>query len=160
MTGTDLHLYHDVCAFLAHEADLLDSAAFDAWLNLFEEDGIYWVPSSRDQTDMKTQVSVILEDKPLLRLRIARLTHPHAYAIEPYPATTHLIGNVAVRSQGDTIEARSKLIVDELRDDKPNRLSGTVLHRLRRRGEGFGIALKRVDVIQAGHTFSAISIPL
>ena len=80
----------DAAAFLAHEADLLDAGRFDDWLDLFDEDGLYWVPSSRDQTDMDGQVSIMLEDKPLLKLRITRLSHPRAHSVLPPPATVHM----------------------------------------------------------------------
>ena len=155
-----LTLHHAVSTFLAYETELLDSRDFHGWLDLFEEDGVYWVPTSRDQADMKTQVSIMAEDKALLGLRVERLGHPHAYSIEPHPATVHLVGNITVREEDGQIVARSKLIVEELREDRPTRWAGSVTHTLRRRGDGFGIVLKRVDLIQAGGTFTPISIPL
>jgi benzoate/toluate 1,2-dioxygenase subunit beta len=155
----EIALHHAVSAFLTHEAVLLDDANFSAWLDLFEEDGIYWLPSSRDQTDMQGQISIMLEDKPLLALRTTRLAHPHAHSVTPHPTTTHLVGNISVAVEGDIVIAHSKLMMSELREDRETRLSGAVCHHLRRRGDGFGILLKRVDLIQAGNTFSAISIP-
>lgn len=159
VTTERLLLHHAVSAFLSYEAALLDNREFGAWHDLFEEDGIYWVPTSADQSDMKGQVSIMLEDKPLLNLRVTRLGHPHAYSVEPHPATTHLIGNVTVSHEDDLIIARSKLMVEELREGKSTRWSGSVTHSLRRRDDGFGIVLKRVDLIQAGDVFTAISIP-
>ena len=160
MTLDQLILQHQAAAFLAHEADLLDSRNFNGWLDLFEDDGLYWVPASRDQSDMKGQVSVMLEDKPLLVLRVERLGHPHAYSVEPHPATVHLVGNVTAKEQDDVIVVRSKLIVEELREDHATRWSGSVTHHLRRRESGFGIVLKRVDLIAAGGVFAPISVPL
>ncbi|MCC2099038.1 MAG: aromatic-ring-hydroxylating dioxygenase subunit beta [Hyphomicrobiales bacterium] len=160
MNLDQMTLHYAVSAFLSYEAELLDSRDFHSWLELFEEDGIYWVPTSRDQADMKNQVSIMAEDKALLGLRVERLGHPRAYSMEPQPATIHLIGNITVREEDGLIFARSKLIVDELRDDRPTRWSGSVTHTLRRREDGFGIVLKRVDLIQAGGTFAAVTIPL
>lgn len=160
MTMDHLLLQHDVAAYLAHEADLLDRREFKAWLDLFEDDGLYWVPSSRNQTDMKGHVSVMLEDKALLALRTERLGHPHAYSVEPHPDTVHLVGNITVQTENDIIIARSKLMVDEMREDRQSRWSGSVTHQLRRRDNGFGIVLKRVDLTHAGNTFTAITIPL
>ena len=82
-----LTLHHQVSNFLAQEAELLDLGYFDRWLDLFADDGIYWIPSASDQTDMEGQVSIILEDVALLKLRVARLSHPRAYAVTPLPAT-------------------------------------------------------------------------
>ena len=153
-------LHHAVSAFLSYEAALLDRREFRAWFDLFEDDGLYWIPSSAEQTDMKNQVSIMLEDKALLNMRVTRLAHPHAYSVEPHPATTHLVGNITVVQEGELVIANSKLIVEELREDVSTRWSGTVQHQLRRRGDGFGIVLKRIDVIQAGGVLPAVTIPL
>ncbi len=155
-----MSVIEDLTCFLAHEADLLDQGKFDAWLELYEEDAIYWVPSSAEQTDMKGQVSIMLEDLPLLKLRVRRLSHPRAHAVTPKPATIHLIGNVTASEQDGLVVANSKLIMTQVRDNLETSLSGAVTHHLRRSVDGFKIKLKRVDLIQAGGVFSAISIPL
>ena len=155
-----LTLYHQVSNFLAHEAELLDLGYFDQWIDLFADDGIYWIPSAPNQTDMEGHVSIILEDVALLKLRVARLSHPRAYALSPSPATIHLMSNIMVDTVTDNIRVRSKLIVNEVRDDVSNTLSGRSTHQLIASGNSFKILLKRVDLIQAGGTFNALSIPL
>ncbi len=150
----------DVSDFLVHEADLLDAGEFHDWLNLFDEEGLYWVPSSRDQTDMDGQVSIILEDKPLLNLRVTRLSHKRAHAIIPQPATVHLISNVVAKPSPDFVEVRSKLIMNMVREDEQTCFSGNVLHHLKEVGGGYRILLKRIDLIQAGGVFPAFSVPL
>ena len=52
--------------FLYHEARLLDSRQFDAWLDLFTEDAVYWVPLERDQADGIETSSIIHDDRTLL----------------------------------------------------------------------------------------------
>ena len=158
LVNTSLTL--EVSAFLTHEADLLDSGKFDEWLDLFDSDAIYWIPSSSDQTDMEGQVSIILEDKPLLKLRIQRLSHPRAYSVMPPPATIHLIGNIKVAKENKSIIAKSKLIVTEFRDNFETRFTGSVTHHLRSLKGGFRIKSKRIDLLQAGGTFSVISVPI
>jgi len=159
MSG-DVDLHYRVGRFLAHEADLLDSGDFEGWLALFADEGAYWVPSSRDQTDKDGQVSIMLEDVPLLTLRVARLSHPRAYAVAPPPATVHLVGNVTVEAGNAFITARSKIVVHQVREDVSSSLGGSVTHHLLPEGNGFKILLKRVDLIQAGGTFNAMSIPV
>ena len=153
-------LNHEVYAFLNLEADLLDQGKFEDWLELYEEDGIYWIPSSPHQEDMFGEVSIILEDKQLLQLRVMRLAHPRAHAVNPHPSTIHLVGNVSVGKDGELVTAKSKLIMTEFRNDQETQLSGNVTHVLRKRKGRFGIQLKRVDLIKAGGTFSAITVPL
>ena len=155
-----MSLLQEVSSFLTHEADLLDRGNFEAWLELYEDDALYWVPSSPEQTDMKGQVSIMLEDVPLLKLRVRRLSHPRAYAVTPKPATIHLIGNINASEEGSLVMVSSKLIMTQVRDNVATSLSGAVTHHLKRSEGGFGIKLKRVDLIEAGGTFSAISVPL
>ena len=154
------NLVSEVSGFLIHEADLLDSGNFDKWLTLFDSDAIYWIPSSADQTDMKGQVSIILEDVPLLKLRIKRLSHPRAYSVTPPPATVHLIGNIKVEQRDKMISVNSNLIVTEVRDDLETQFSGSVTHHLRPEKNSFRIQLKRIDLLRAGGTLSVISVPL
>ncbi len=42
---------HDLIGFVIHEARLLDELRFDEWLDLFTEDGRYWMPLEYGQTD-------------------------------------------------------------------------------------------------------------
>ena len=65
--NAEVLLQNNVQAFLMYEADLLDRGLFGEGVDLFDEDGIYWVPSSPSQEDMRGQVSIILEDKELLK---------------------------------------------------------------------------------------------
>ena len=153
-------LTQKVSEFLFYEADLLDARKYDQWLSLFDHDAIYWIPSSSDQTDMKGTVSIILEDVPLLKLRVQRLSHPRAYSVAPPPATAHLLGNIRVKKIDKSIISNSKLIVTEIRDDVETRYTGSVTHHLRVIKSGFRINLKRIDLLQAGGTFSIISLPL
>ena len=156
----DLTLHYEVSQFLAHEADLLDLGNFQGWIELFAENAIYWLPCSSDQTDMHGQVSIILEDVPLLKLRVARLSHPRAYSVTPPPATTHMVGNVTAERGQDYITVHSKIILNQIRDDVSSSLSGNVTHHLLTTDSGFKILLKRVDLIGADGTFNVLSIPI
>jgi len=157
---SEIMLQGEAQAFLTREADLLDQRRFEEWVELFDDDGIYWVPSSPSQEDMYGQVSIILEDKNLLNLRIKRLSHPNAHAFNPPPSSVHLVGNVSADIDGECVIVKSKLIMLEFRNDNETTLSGTVTHTLKRAADGFKIKLKRVNLIRAGGTFSAITIPL
>jgi 3-phenylpropionate/cinnamic acid dioxygenase small subunit len=146
----DPQLEREVVRFLHHEALLLDEGRFEAWLDLFAEDGRYWVPAEPDQESPLTHVSIMYEDKTVLRMRVRRLLHPRAYAHTPHPRTTHVVGNIdVVETVGTEIVARSTLIVFALREELRATYSGRVRHRLRREGQGLQIVEKRVDLIDS-----------
>ena len=44
--------------FLIHEARLLDERRFREWMELFTEDGTYWVPAVPDQASPLDQASL------------------------------------------------------------------------------------------------------
>jgi len=35
---------HDLISFVVHEARLIDQHRFEEWLDLFADDGYYWMP--------------------------------------------------------------------------------------------------------------------
>ena len=56
-------------ALISQYSHAVDEGHFDAWVDLFTEDGFYWVPLERDQTDPHLVTSLLYEDLFLLRLR-------------------------------------------------------------------------------------------
>ncbi len=157
-------LLHRVQSFLVEEANLLDAGEFEKWHGLFAENGVYWIPSSAAQKDMHSQVSIVLEDKALLGVRIARLGHPQAYSLEPPPHTLHLTGNVRVletpNGQTEISVVKSGLVMTMFRDERSVELAAHVTHHLRPSGDTFEIVLKRVDLLQCGGALPVITIPL
>ena len=146
--------------FLFEEARLLDEGRFDDWLALYAEDAIYWVPSEPGQDDPHHTVSIMYEDMAVLEMRVRRLSHPRAYAFDPAPRTTHLVGNVIVEEANqDLVVAASALVMTEFRGEAMTTYSGRVRHELRPAGDGFLIARKRVDLINCDGVHGVITVP-
>jgi len=148
---------------VCEEARLLDERRFDEWLQLFDEDGVYWVPSQAGQDSPRDMLSIFFEDKPLLAVRVNRLQQPSMHAQVPAVRTLHHVGALAVRpsaSPGTDVEVRSSLIVCEWRNDEGRWFAGRALHRLRRGASGLRIALKRVDLINCDAPHRALTVPL
>lgn len=159
----DLDTAREVEQFLFHEARLLDEQRFEEWLALFTADGFYWIPATAAQTDPLHHISIVYEDASVLRLRIARLRHPRAYATTPFPRTAHMVSNIVVSkaaASGDELLAHSTLMVAEYRENDRLQRAGQVQHRLRRTADGLRIALKRVDLIDAASPPGLIQVPL
>ena len=116
----------------------------------FAEDGRYWIPSARGQTDPLSIPSIVYEDPALLRIRVNRLLHPRAYAALPTPRTLHVVGNLEI-AEHDAVAGRfrvsSNLLVVEHQDTSTRSFAGKCEHILRQSGDGFRIALKRIDLI-------------
>ncbi|HEY6993707.1 MAG TPA: aromatic-ring-hydroxylating dioxygenase subunit beta, partial [Xanthobacteraceae bacterium] len=95
-------------AFLIHEARLLDERRFREWMELFAEDGTYWLPAAPDQESPLDQASLFYDDRELMRTRVERLEHPRIHVQTPPSRTAHLVGNMIIE-QAD--EARGEVLV-------------------------------------------------
>ena len=145
-----------IADFLYWEAELLDAAAWDDWLDLFTDDARYWVPNHPGQTDPLGEVSLYYEDLALMQARIGRLRHPRAMGLPV--RTSHLVGNVRLigtTPRGD-LEVRSRFQMIEFVDDEKRLHGGAVTHHLTETPEGFRIRLKRVDLVDAGGAFGLL----
>jgi benzoate/toluate 1,2-dioxygenase beta subunit len=145
--------------FLYHEARLLDTGQLEAWLDLFTDDATYWLPLERDQKDPLETSSIIHDDRTLLELRVKQARHPRAHARQPLARTVHQVGNVIV-SNGTNVEIKvdSTLQLIEFRNERQRIWGALVEHRLRRAGESFKIAHKRVDLVNSEGELDGIAI--
>jgi benzoate/toluate 1,2-dioxygenase beta subunit len=103
--------------FLYAEGRLLDERKFEAWMDLFTEDGHYWVPIV-EQSDPITEPSIYYDDKAVMSLRVQQLLHPRNVAQMPPSRTTHQITNVEIPAAGSEGEVlvRCTLTVHEIRE--------------------------------------------
>jgi ethylbenzene dioxygenase beta subunit len=149
--------------FVFHEARLLDARRFRDWMNLFADDGTYWVPAVPDQDSPFNQASLFYDDRDLMKTRIDRLDHPRIHVQTPPSRTAHLVGNIVVdeadEGKGEYVVG-STVIMVEYREDRQRLFAGRQQHRLRRDGDGFRIVQKRVDLINCDGAFEAMAVPI
>ena len=145
--------------FLYHEARLLDTQQLEAWLDLFTGDATYWLPLELGQKDAIDTSSIIHDDRTLLELRVKQARHPRAHARLPLARTVHQVGNVMVLSdEGGDVKVSSTLTLVEFRSERQRVWGALVEHRLRRAGEGFRIAHKRVDLVNSEGEIDGVAI--
>jgi benzoate/toluate 1,2-dioxygenase beta subunit len=145
--------------FLFHEARLLDTGQLEAWLDLYTDDAIYWLPLERDQKDATETSSIIHDDRTLLELRVKQARHPRAHARNPLARTVHQVGNIlVVKEQKNELTVNSNLVLVEFRSEKQRIWGALVEHRLRRAGDSFRIARKRVDLVNSEGELDGIAI--
>lgn len=154
-------LREEVEAFLYEEAARLDRRDYQGWHALFAADGIYWIPSNDDDVDPSRQVSIVYDEPGPLRERVWRLDSGLAYAQEPRSRSLHLVSNVSVsEASADELDVRSAFVITEFRRGRQFLYSGRYEHRLRRRGDGLEIVLKKVLLIDNDGHLGNVSLPL
>lgn len=157
-----LEQYFAVQSFLIHEAHLLDSRQFEAWRDLFAEDGRYWVPLRPDQKSPDREASLFYDDKKIMATRFERLRHAHIHSQTPHHRTCHLVSNLALGPWNDAdseLQVTSNMIMTDYRMRTSRVFSGRVLHSLRMVQGQFQIAMKKVELINCDDGFELIAVP-
>jgi 3-phenylpropionate/cinnamic acid dioxygenase small subunit len=149
----------ELAELVYREARLLDERRYDEWFALLTEDVRYWVPLAAGATDPAAGQSIAYEDRLLLEIRIRRLASPKAYSMHPPPASRHLLQAPAVETldhAGNRYVTQTPFLYFEARGDEQVTLAGSVRHEVRVVDGQLRIALKRVDLVNAGAALPTI----
>lgn len=147
--------------FVLAEAALLDELRFDDWLQLFTDDGHYWMPLAHGQADPRLHASLLYEDKLLLQVRVARLNGARTFSQQPTSRCHHLLQQPAVTGRDDEARVytcRTAFHYIETRLDTQTLYAGWATHTLAWREGALRIKLKRVDLVNCDAAFGNIQL--
>jgi 3-phenylpropionate/cinnamic acid dioxygenase small subunit len=151
-----------LCDLVVHEAALIDARRLDDWLALFTDDCRYWIPLQGDAQQEGAQHNALAdEDKLLLTLRVERLKSPRAHSQHPPSRCQHVLQQprvVQANIEAGRCELHTPFIYVESRGEQQLMLAGVARHRLVRHDTSWRIALKRVDLLNAGAALPAIQL--
>lgn len=148
-------------SFLYGEAGCLDRGDLDAWIDLFAEDGTYWMPASVDQPDPQNHVSHIFDDRVMMEIRKRNFVHPRAASKDWEISCSHLIGNIAVEELSDhliSVTSTQHVVVWYRDEQRLYAYRGT--HLLIPAQAGFLIQQKRVDLLNPAAPQKSLTIYL
>jgi benzoate/toluate 1,2-dioxygenase beta subunit len=145
----------DAAAYVYREALLLDRGDFDAWLDLYTEDCLFWMPAWRDdgtQTDdPDRELSLIFyRGRRNLQDRIQRIRSTVSVASKVMPRVSHLVGNVLTEViDGARVRVDSSFIVNvqDIRTRRSHAYFGRYEHELRREGATWKISQKIIRLM-------------
>lgn len=131
--------------FIWTEADLLDRRAYDQWLDLWADDGLYIIPIEVGIDDYATVLNYIYDDATLRRMRVTRLTSSQSLSAETVAETVRTVSRF-VRTGGgaDSIKLRAAQHLAEYKRGTHRLVPATLEIELRRDGDGIKIARKVV----------------
>jgi 3-phenylpropionate/cinnamic acid dioxygenase small subunit len=136
--------------FLYQEARLMDEGQYRQWLSLWTDDAIYWVPCNEDDSDPTRDVSLIYDNRERLVQRIDRLTSGTVQALDPRPRMRRVVSNIEIEAEhGDDLTIASNFILGHARWDIQQIWVGRTVHKIRREGEIFKLAFKKVMLINS-----------
>ncbi|RTR06495.1 benzoate 1,2-dioxygenase small subunit [Halomonas nitroreducens] len=143
--------YQDIQAFIHREARLLDDRQWDAWLECYRKDAVFWMPAWDDDDrlteDPQSEISLIYyPSREGLEDRVYRIKTERSGATSiPEPRTTHLISNLEVLGQeGDEVTVRFNWHTLSHRYQQTNQYFGTSFYTLDVSGETPLITDKKV----------------
>jgi len=156
--NTPMETWHQVQQFIFHEARLLDERRWQEWLDLWTDDGMYWIPQEHGQTSPYDHISLCWENKILREMRIRTLTNERNWAQQPVTHSSRVIGNVMIDgtdSEGYLV-VRSAFHLTESRKDETRYVAGSYIHKLASTDGGWRIRLKQVNLVNCDGTHKSI----
>jgi benzoate/toluate 1,2-dioxygenase beta subunit len=145
--------------FLYLQAEVLDERRWEEWLDLFGEEGIYWMPASGKQETGEGQPNIFYEDYHLMSMRIRRVEHPYAHSQTAGHRTSHVVSNVMIQHEDESsgeVLVTSRFHMVEYRLDDQRYFGGKYTHQLRNSGSGYKIILQRVDLVNVEGPFDYV----
>ncbi len=148
-------LDHNATTIAAHilskEGLCLDRRDWKQWIDLYEENAIYWIPAWRDEDQVTenpdTEVSLIYhESRASLEDRVMRISSRKSITAMPLPRTAHFVSNViAEETASGLIDAEASWVVHvyQPRNAKRHVQFGRYEVQLKRHGQDWRIARKK-----------------
>ncbi|QGA68997.1 aromatic-ring-hydroxylating dioxygenase subunit beta [Sulfolobus sp. E11-6] len=154
-------LKEEIENFIYREMRLLDEKRYQEWLDLFSDDGVYWIPRWISENNIvenpEDDLNILYLDKSRLEIYIKRILTGMAYTYEPHARTTRLVSNILIgeHTTEDNIQVLCKFIMNMFRAQPhelygprmQETLSGDIEYRLKRVNGGFKIKLKKIVLI-------------
>ena len=141
-------LKQDIEEFLYREADLLDERCFEAWLELFADDLVYFMPMRRnvkfgehaesESTRQGEGISWFDEDKWTLTKRVEQILTGVHYAEEPLSRVCHVVTNVRLLEIRPSFEGPTEVLVG----------SRFLVHQNRLERETYSFIGRRTDTLR------------
>jgi len=146
--------------FLYDEASQLDNPDLDRWMQLFTEDGTYWMPVVENQPDPINHISIFYDDRVMMEVRRRNFVHPRAASKDHKVRSSHIIGNVrkaGSTDKGDLIVTSNFQALVFYRNEQ-RAFAGTYEHHLVESGDSYKIRHKKVMIINCDAPQKSLTI--
>lgn len=153
---------------LYREALLLDRGEWDAWLDLYMTDAIFWMPAWRDEvtptSDPDSELSLIYyRGRRNLEDRVWRARSGMSIASSPLPRVVHAVTNVILESSSEHeghVASSFTVHLHDRRSERSHVFFGRYEHHLKYDSGAWRIAAKKIlllnDVIPTVVDFYSI----
>jgi benzoate/toluate 1,2-dioxygenase beta subunit len=153
------HLLRDVEQFVFREARYQDEHDYDAWEALWTDDAIYWVPANGDDTDPRTQMSIIYDNRSRIATRVKQLQTGKRHSQTPPSRVRRVVSNVELLAEPEVGDIRvgANFIIFESRERGLTLWAGRTDYGLRRTPDGWRMAYKKVALVDNDRALSTLA---
>jgi len=138
----------DVTQFIYHEARLQDEHEYDAWEELWADDGIYWIPSGGGGGDPESEMSLVYDNRSRIGLRIRQLNSGKRHSQSPRSRLCRVISNIEiVGTEKDAIRVVANALVFESNSRGETLWPARYEYLLRRVDGDLRMSLKKVLLV-------------
>ena len=133
--------------FLYHEAALLDDWKLNDWEALLADDACYYVPPNDHlESDHRTTLFLVADDRERIRQRVIRINDPNCHAEYPKSRTRRMISNMRILAvEGDLVTVTANFVCYRFRRyERIREYVGVYRYVLRRAADSFKIKERRV----------------
>ena len=154
----DDNLQEAITSLIRLETRCLNEADLETWASLFMEDGYYWMPLERGQTDPEQHDSLIYDNRALMEMRRYNLHNPLSPSMQREVRSVRILSDLETYLPKDpageiTVTASVITIIHHRKQDT---YAGTATWRLVQTAEGLKIKSKRVDLLNADEPLDSI----
>lgn len=140
---------------ILQEAELLDTQQWDAWLNLYDDDAIFWLPAWIDEhrltSNVNTEISHIYHSGvDELRERVVRISANKSQTALPLPRTAHVIGAALIANWSEhevTAKSNATVHIYDMRSTRHHVLACRYEHILDRQEDVWRIKGKKIVLV-------------
>ena len=141
------------------EADLLDQPDYQAWLSLWDDDGLYIVPTDRGTTDFENAVNYAYDNAAMRDMRVRRLTSGESMSASLAATTVRTVSRFRLLDAGSNgeLNLRCAQHIVEYKFGKHRTYAADVDWTLRRHGDELRLVRKVVRLANAGDALSGMT---
>jgi 3-phenylpropionate/cinnamic acid dioxygenase small subunit len=145
--------------FIWLEADLLDQRDYSAWLTLWDEAGLYIVPTDAATTDFENSVNYAYDNAAMRDMRVRRLTSGQSMSASHAATTVRTVSRFRLLDERtDTVlHVRCAQHLVEYKFGKHRTYAADVTWILRQEGSNMYIVRKIVRLSNAGDALAGIT---
>jgi len=143
------------------EAEFLDQANLDDWIDLYTESGTYWMPVTPNQVDPINHISLFYDDRTIMEIRRRNLKHPRASSKDLPIRCSHIIGNIRIledSADSDQMIVGANFHCVVYANNEQELYAGSYRYELSRVNDKWLIQQKRVDLINCDAILGAMLI--